>query len=194
MDYDRFDALIFDCDGTLADTMPAHYAAWKATMDRYGMTFPEDRFYSLGGVPARRIVKMLAEEHGLAIDTLAVAYEKERAFEQYLETVTCIEPVVSIARRYHGRKPLAVATGGLRHIVERTLDLLEIRDLFDALVASEDVEHHKPAPDTYLLAAERLGVDPARCCAFEDTDLGLQAARSAGMEAVDIRPLCAVRA
>ena len=190
-DYAAFDVLIFDCDGTLADTMPAHYVAWCDTLSRHGMHFPEDRFYELGGVPAHRIAAMLAAEQGRQVDPHALALEKEHAFEDRLASICAVEPVVTIAREYHGRLPLAVATGGFRHVVERSLDLLDIRHLFDALVSHEDVEHHKPAPDTYLLAAERLGVVPGECCAFEDTDLGLQAIRAAGMHAVDIRALCA---
>ncbi len=189
--FDSFDALVFDCDGTLADTMPAHFLAWSQTVARLGLSFPEDRFYSLGGVPAHRIMAMLAAEQGVKLDPVVAAAEKEAAFERLLDAILPIEPVVAVARRYRGIKPMAVATGGYRHIVERTLTNLNIRPWFDHIVAMEDVEHHKPAPDTYLVAAQRLGVDPRRCCAFEDTDLGLESARSAGMTTVDIRQLCA---
>lgn len=187
---DSFDALVFDCDGTLADTMPAHFEAWTEIANKYGLKFPETRFYALGGAPANKILKMLASEQGVTLDHEAVAHEKEHLFhDKYLEHVRAIEPVVAIARRYHGRKPMAVATGGIRKVIERCLDNLGIRGLFDALVSSEDVAHHKPAPDTYLEAARRLGVEPSRCCAFEDTDIGLQAARAAGMTAMDVRSL-----
>jgi HAD superfamily hydrolase (TIGR01509 family) len=192
-DYSQFDALVFDCDGTLADTMPAHFVAWTKAVHRHGLTFPEDRFYALGGVPAPRIVQLLAREQGKTLDAVAVADEKEQLFEQHLDAVRCVDPVVAIARAYHGRRPMAVASGGYRHIVKQTLQLLQIDHLFQAVVGQEDVEHHKPAPDSYLLAAKRLEVDPQRCCAFEDTDLGLASARAAGMTAVDIRPLCAAR-
>lgn len=193
-DYASFEGLVFDCDGTLADTMPAHYIAWRDTMNRHGIAFPEDRFYALGGVPAHRIVAMLAREQDKAFtpeQIVEMAEEKERAFEKHLHTICAVEPVVAVAREYHGRVPMAVATGGYRHIVERSLELIHIRHLFDAIVSHEDVEHHKPAPDTYLLAAERLGVRPERCCAFEDTDLGIESAAGAGMTVVDIRQLCA---
>lgn len=193
MNYSRFDGLVFDCDGTLADTMPAHFVAWKTMLDRYGIPFPEDRFYALGGVPAHRIVDMLFKEQGKPQTpqrVLELAEEKEREFEHTLEATTCVEPVVAIARRYAGKMPMAVASGGYRHIVDRTLRVIGIRELFSVIVGQEDVTHPKPAPDPYLLAAERLGVDPKRCAAFEDTDLGLESARAAGMHAVDIRPLC----
>ncbi|MEO0586794.1 MAG: HAD-IA family hydrolase [Planctomycetota bacterium] len=189
-DFHTFDGLIFDCDGTLIDTMPAHFLAWSETMRAYGIEFPEDRFYSLGGVPALRIVAMLAEEQGVAIDALAVAHEKEHRFiEHYTHDVRLIEEVAGIAREHRGRVPLAVATGGMRKVIEPMLRDRGVRDWFDAVVTADDVEHHKPAPDTYLLAAEKIGVDPSRCCAFEDTDLGMEAIRAAGMTSVDIRPL-----
>lgn len=191
-DYGSFSALVFDCDGTLADTMPAHFVAWRDTMNRYGIDFPEDRFYALGGVHAHRIVAMLFAEQGKPISDdriLEIAEEKEREFQKHLSHVTPVEPVVAVAQQFAGRLPMAVASGGYRHIIERSLELIGIRDLFPVIVSHEDVEHHKPAPDTFLLAARRLGVDPTRCCAFEDTDLGLQAVRAAGMTAVDIRHL-----
>jgi len=189
-DFSTFDALIFDCDGTLIDTMPAHFRAWSETMHNHGIDFPEDRFYALGGVPAHRIVDMLAREQGKSLDPLAVAHEKERLFvDHHTHDVRLIKPVADIARAHRGQRPLGVATGGLRMVVEPMLHDTGVFDWFGAVVTADDVEHHKPAPDTYLLAAEKLGVDPARCCAFEDTDLGMQAIHAAGMTAVDIRPL-----
>ncbi|MEM6332304.1 MAG: HAD-IA family hydrolase [Planctomycetota bacterium] len=189
-DFHSFDGLIFDCDGTLIDTMPAHFRAWSETMNAHGIDFPEDRFYALGGVPASRIVAMLADEQGVALDALAVAHEKERHFlDHHTHGMQLIEEVAGIAREHRGRVPLAVATGGLRQVIEPMLVEQGVRDWFDAVVTADDVEHYKPAPDTYLLAAEKIGVDPSRCCAFEDTDLGMEAIRAAGMTAVDIRPL-----
>ena len=189
-EYDAWAALVFDCDGTLADTMPAHFAAWSETADRYGLRFPEDRFYALGGVPADRIVRLLASEQGVSVaDPDAVAHEKEAAFAEHLGDVGPVPEVVAIAEAYRGRRPMAVATGGFRYLVEQSLDRIGIRHWFDALVAAEDVAEHKPAPDTYLEAARRLGIAPQRCCAFEDTDIGLESARGAGMRAIDIRPI-----
>jgi len=190
-DYSAFQGLIFDCDGTLADTMPAHFLAWTETLQRYGLAFSEDRFYALGGVPAPRIVRLLADEQGRSIDARAVADEKEQRYEGYLDAIGGIAPVLAIARAHHGRRPMAVASGGYRHIVLRTLERLEIGDLFDAVVGQEDVEHHKPAPDSFLLAAKRLGVDPRRCCAFEDAEPGIAAAQAAGMTVVDVREIAA---
>jgi beta-phosphoglucomutase-like phosphatase (HAD superfamily) len=184
-------ALIFDCDGTLADSMPLHWRAWKKVTENHGLLFPEHRFYALGGVPARDIMKMLGEEQNRPIDYLAVAKEKELTFESLIPQVQRIAPIVQIARDNHGKLPMAVASGGTRRIVTQTLHHLGIADLFQAVVVSEDVVHQKPAPDIYLEAARRLGVAPEFCRAYEDTDLGLQAIRAAGMEAVDVRPLLA---
>lgn len=180
-------ALIFDCDGTLADTMPLHWQAWQVIQKRHNFTFPEDRFYSLGGVPSRDILAMLKAEQKLELNPIAVALEKE---ETYLENLTEVEPihsVVEIARHHHGVVPMAVASGGTQRIIDLVLRHLKIRDLFDTVVTSEDVKHQKPAPDIFLEAARRLGVAPQFCRAYEDTDLGMRAILAAGMEAVDVR-------
>jgi beta-phosphoglucomutase-like phosphatase (HAD superfamily) len=149
----------------------------------------EERFYSLGGVPARDILKLLITEQGVPLDPVAVAREKEA---EYLPLIAQVEPiniVVGVARENYGKIPLAVASGGTRKIIEQVLDHLGIRSLFQAIVTSEDVVNQKPAPDIFLEAARRLGVPPQFCRAYEDTDLGMRAIRAAGMEAVDVREL-----
>ena len=186
MDYD---ALIFDCDGTLADTMPAHFVAWTATMKRYGIEFTEERFYALGGVPTKNIVAMLADEAGVKLDVAAVALEKEHAFHDYLHQVGRIDPVVAIAEEHRGKLPMAVATGTERWSVERVLDQIGIRDWFGFIACADEVPNPKPAPDVYLEAAKQLGVDPTRCCVYEDSDLGIEGAHRAGMACVDVRPM-----
>lgn len=181
-------ALIFDCDGTLAHTMPVHWEAWKEVTALHGLTFPEERFYALGGVPTRDIVRMLAAEQGRTdIDPLRFAAEKEEAYFRRFAHIGPVEEVVSIAREHRGRIPMAVASGGSRHAIHRVLRHLEILEWFGAVVTNEDVVHQKPAPDIFLEAARRLGVEPRFCRAYEDTDLGIQAIQAAGMEAVDIR-------
>ncbi|HUC85564.1 MAG TPA: HAD-IA family hydrolase [Candidatus Acidoferrales bacterium] len=181
--------LIFDCDGTLADTMPLHWRAWQLVTRRHSLHFPEDRFYALGGVPSRDILKLLSREQGRSLDHLAVAHEKETAYLPLLAEVEPIHAVVEIARANFGRIPMAVASGGTQAIITQVLAHLKIRHFFQAVVTSEMVEHQKPAPDIFLEAARRIGVQPEYCRAFEDTDLGLQAIRSAGMDAVDVRDL-----
>jgi len=182
-------AIVFDCDGTLADTMPLHWQAWQVIQSRHQFHFPEDRFYSLGGVPSREILTMLKAEQRLEINPIAIALEKE---ETYLAMAAQVEPVhaiVEIARSHEGRLPMAVASGGTRKIIHMVLEKLGIRHLFQAVVTSEDVQNQKPAPDIFLEAARRLGVDPKLCRGYEDTDLGMQAIRAAGMEAIDVRDI-----
>lgn len=187
--------IIFDCDGTLADTMPLHWRAWQAISNRHQISLTEDRFYSLGGVPSRDILAMLSREQGLTLDPITVAREKEALYLPLIAQVEPINAVVGVAREYFGKIPLAVASGGTRRSIEQVLGHLGIRDLFAAVVTNEDVVHQKPAPDIFLEAARRIGVPPHLCRAYEDTDLGMQAIRAAGMEAVDVRELTrAVRA
>ena len=181
--------LIFDCDGTLADTMPLHWRAWQMVTQRHRIHFPEDRFYSLGGVPSRDILKLLGQEQGHSFDHIAVAHEKEEAYLPLMAQIEPVHAVVEIAKANHGRIPMAVASGGTQTIICRVLDQLKIRHLFNAVVTSEMVKRQKPAPDIFLEAARQIGVEPKFCRAYEDTELGLQAIRAAGMEAVDVREL-----
>jgi len=181
--------IIFDCDGTLADTMPLHWRAWQVISRRHGFALNEERFYSLGGVPSRDILKLLSAEQGIALDPLAVAREKEAEYLPLIAQVEPINTVVGTAREHYGRIPLAVASGGTRRVIEQVLEHLGIRQLFQAVVTTEDVVNQKPAPDIFLEAARRIGVPPQFCRAYEDTDLGMKAIRAAGMEAVDVREL-----
>ena len=181
--------LVFDCDGTLADTMPLHWRAWQVIAAKYKLHFPEDRFYSLGGVPSRDILKMLAKEQGVTLDHIQAAHEKENAYLPLMAEVEPIHAVVEIAEENFGKIPMAVASGGTLPIIEQVLTHLKIRHLFGAVVTSEMVKNQKPAPDIFVEAARRIGVDPKSCRGYEDTDLGMQAIRSAGMDAVDVREL-----
>jgi len=181
--------LIFDCDGTLADTMPLHWHAWQMVTQRHNLHFPEERFYAFGGVPARDILKLLAREQGRSLDHIAVAHEKEEAYLPLLPQVEPIHAVLEIAKANYGKIPMAVASGGTENIIGQVLHHLKIQHLFDAIVTSEMVKNQKPAPDIFLEAARRIRVEPKFCRGYEDTDLGLQAIRAAGMEAVDVRQL-----
>jgi beta-phosphoglucomutase family hydrolase len=185
--------LIFDCDGTLVDTMPLHWRAWQKVAARHGLHFPEERFYALGGVPSRDIAKTLACEQGITLDNLAVAKEKEVEYLALIEEIEPIHSIVAIARQHHGKIPMAVASGGSHKVIELVLARLGIRHLFDAIVTSEDVVNQKPAPDIFLEAARRIGVEPQFCRAYEDTDLGMQAIRAAGIQAVDVREMLVKR-
>ena len=182
-------ALIFDCDGTLTDSMRAHYMAWREALVEFGMDLNEQRFYSHSGTPSRRVIPMLAAEQGVQLDFDAANERKEAAFMRSLHLLEPIEPIVEVARSHRGQLPMAVASGGVRRLVHEQLRHIRILDWFDTIVTAEDTERHKPDPDVFLEAADRLGVDPKRCRVYEDGDAGIEAARRAGMECVDIRPL-----
>lgn len=181
-----YEAIVFDCDGTLVDTMPLHYVAWSLVLRKYRISFPEARFYQMGGISTQKIVAILAREAGLDIDSLKVSQEKDAAFMVHLSQIKPILKTIAIAQRAYGVVPLAIATGATLKLAKAELEAVNIAHLFKTIVAAEDVMHHKPSPDVYLEAARRLGVDPGRCLAFEDTEIGLQAARSAGMEAIHV--------
>jgi HAD superfamily hydrolase (TIGR01509 family) len=182
-------ALVFDFDGTLVDTMPLHFRAWQVLAKRHGFVFPRERLYAMGGIPTRDILKILRAEQGLSFDPLVVAKEKEETYLALLDEVKPIPEILAIARENFGKLPMAVASGGTRRVIERLLTHLGLGELFAAVVTSEDVVNQKPAPDIFLEAACRLGVPPAQCRAYEDTDLGMAAIRAAGMEAVDVRSI-----
>jgi beta-phosphoglucomutase family hydrolase len=181
----EFGAYIFDCDGTLADTMPLHYRAWTRLVTELGGSFPESLFYECGGKPTAEILRTLRDEHGLKVEDLEhAAKRKEAYFLEMLSEIKPIEPVLGVVRRWYGIKPLAVASGGFRTQIEQTLDALGIRSLFSAVVCVEDYARGKPFPDPFLEAARRLNVVPQDCVVFEDSPLGVQAAAAAGMECV----------
>ncbi len=183
------EGLIFDCDGTIVDTMPIHYAAWCSTTAKHGLVFPEERFYALGGVSPFEVLRMLSEEQGVEIDSDAVTYQKEAKYMELIGNAKEIPEVMQIVRDNHGKLPMAVASGGTHETVEGILQQCGIRHYFDAIVTSQDVDNPKPAPDTFLEAARRINVAPEKCRAYEDADMGMKAILAAGMEAVDVREM-----
>ncbi|MBS0656964.1 MAG: HAD family phosphatase [Verrucomicrobia bacterium] len=193
-DLDRFDALLFDCDGTLADTMPIHYRAWRQTLDPLGIDFPQATFDAWGGTPAREIVARLALSHGLTLDAHEVSEGKESLYLTMLERVARIEAVCTVAEQAarEGRV-VACVSGGRRAIVEHTLELIGLRALMRVVIGAEDYARGKPHPDPFLAAATRLGVEPARCLVFEDTGTGEAAAHAAGMTCVLVQALPAAK-
>ena len=186
---DHIRGLIFDCDGTIADTMPMHYRAWSAAFAEHNHTFPESMFYGFAGMPTIRIIQTLNEKHGYTLPVQATASRKEQLFEEMIHEVLPIKPVVALVYKYEGKMPMAVASGGTYKLVSKTLAALNLLDKFQAVVTADDVKHGKPAPDIFLEAARRLNVPATDCAAFEDGEMGLQSARAAGMYVVDVRPI-----
>jgi beta-phosphoglucomutase family hydrolase len=179
-----FRAYLFDCDGTIADSMPLHYKAWKKALAEYGCTYDEDMFYAWGGKPVRKIIADLNEMHGLEMPVDVLAENKERLYHAQLPELQGIPEVVEHIEAQHGRIPFAVVSGSRRQSVIGSLTALGLLNRFDVLVCAEDYKHGKPAPDAFLLGAQKLGVAPEHCLVFEDTELGIQAATAAGMKSV----------
>jgi len=179
-----FRAYIFDCDGTIVDSMPLHYRAWKAALAEWNCEFPEDLFYSWGGKPVREIIAELNQMHGLNMPIDSLATRKEALYLAQLPSLKTIPEVVEHIHAQFGRIPLAVASGSRRDSVVGSLTTVGLLDKFQAIVSAGEYKNAKPAPDCFLLAAARLGVAPRDCLVFEDTQLGIQAATAAGMASV----------
>lgn len=183
----QYDAIIFDCDGTLTDSMPVHYIAWYHTLSRYGLSFPEDRFYALGGMPTDKIISLLSSEQNIAVIASEVSDQKEAAFLELIHLLQPIDAVLDIARNCRGKHPIAVASGGFRDVILLQLKQIGCDDWFDTVVTAEDTVLHKPHPDVFLEAAKRMNANPKNCLVYEDSDLGIQAAQAAGMDWIDVR-------
>jgi len=181
--------LIFDCDGTLVDSMPLHYQAWVTVLRRHDLELTEARFYQWAGTSIEEVIKRLAAEKGLNVDAAAIATERdEYFFDLAAGNLQPVAVVVDIAKHYYGQLPMAVATGSTRESAVASLRAIGILELFDAVVSSQEAGPPKPAPDVFLLAAKRIGVPANECVVFEDGEAGLVASRAAGMLTVDIRP------
>jgi HAD superfamily hydrolase (TIGR01509 family) len=185
----RYAGYIFDCDGTLADSMPVHYFAWANIVQKYGGQIPEDLFYALGGWPSRKMVVHLNELFGTTLDPDIVAEEKEQFYVEHILTIQPIPEVVAFAREVVSFAKVAVASGGVLPVVTQTLKAIGLQELFPVIVTSEQVKHGKPAPDMFLEAARRMRVTPGDCLVLEDSPAGFEAATAAGMDyAVVARP------
>jgi HAD superfamily hydrolase (TIGR01509 family) len=185
-----FAGYIFDLDGTLIDSMPVHYRAWDAAMRRQGMPGPldEDYFYALGGVHSVRVAELFGERYGITLDPVAVTHEKEMIYLEYLDDVRVIDATVSFLRGIATSHPRAIATGGLEEVAYPSLDKSGLRQFFDIVITPAQVApgRGKPAPDMFLLAAERMGVRPESCLVFEDAEPGIEGALAAGMQVVRV--------
>ena len=184
----NFRAYLFDCDGTIVDSMPLHYIAWKAALGEWGCEFDEELFYAWGGKPTDVIISTLNEMNGLKMPVEALAQYKEELYFDLLPRLKVIPEVVEHIEARHGQLPFAVVSGGRRSSVVRSLTALGLLEKFETIVGADDYTRGKPAPDAFLLAAAKLGVAPKDCLVFEDTDLGIQAATAAGMASVKVPP------
>src|SRR5665213_668556 len=181
-------AYLFDCDGTIVDSMPLHYVAWKKALAEWDCAFDEQLFYAWGGMPVIEIVSLLNEKQGLNMPVEAVAIRKEKFYIDLASQLKAVPEVLEIIEEQHGRIPFAVVSGSTRESVSSSLRSLSLLDRFDVLVCAGDYKKGKPDPEPFLLAAAKLGVTPETCLVFEDTDMGIQAAKTAGMASVKILP------
>ena len=198
LSFDRtaYDGFIFDCDGTLADSMPIHYRAWTESLtDKLGRPsteFTEELFYHFGGMPARAIVARMNQDFGWNLDPDKTAHEKEEHFVTMLDQIGPVPEVIEALHSLGREANVAVASGGLTFIVRDTLRFIGLEvgpgHYVKHLIGSDQVQHGKPDPELFLKAAEMLGVAPARCLVFEDAEPGFLAAKAAGMDYIDVRP------
>lgn len=179
-----FGGYIFDCDGTIADTMPIHYRAWSHAVHLMGGEYPEELFYRWGGKPTAVIVDELNKKFGYTMDIEETVRVKEKYFLDHVGEAKPIEAVLNVARSVHGKRPMAIASGGHHELVDATLRGIGIYEMFDAIVCAEDYVRGKPWPDPFLEAARRMKVAPKECVVFEDSPLGIEAAEAAGMQHV----------
>jgi len=184
----KFGAYLFDCDGTIVDSMPLHYKAWKQILSEWNCEFSEERFYAWGGMPIVEIISTLNKEYGLSMPVETLAARKESLYFELLPELKPVPEVVEHIFEQHGKIPLAVVSGSTRDSVVASLTALRLLDRFDALVCAGEYRNSKPHPEAFLLAAEKLGVPPNACLVFEDTDMGIEAATAAGMKSARVPP------
>jgi HAD superfamily hydrolase (TIGR01509 family) len=183
-----FGAYLFDCDGTIVDSMPLHYIAWRKALAEWNCAFDEQLFYAWGGTPVAEIISLLNEQQGLSMSVETVSSRKENSYRELLPRLQAIPEVLEHIDAQRGRIPFAVVSGSTRESVIASLVTLKLLDRFDTMVCAGDYQKGKPDPECFLLAASRLGVVPETCLVFEDTDMGIQAAAAAGMASVRIPP------
>ena len=181
-----FKAYLFDCDGTVADSMPLHYRAWKQALGEWGCQFTEKRFYELGGMPVKGIIATLNREQSLDMPVDEVEHRKENLYYEIIAELQPVPEVLEHIHAKHGRIPFAVVSGSTRNSVTASLKVLNLLDRFEVLVCAGEYKKGKPDPEAFLTAASKLGVAPESCLVFEDTDMGIQAAKAAGMAWVKV--------
>ena len=180
--------LIFDLDGTLSDSLPGHVATWNMVGEKYGFKFDPYIIVEMTGRPTIEFAKKVIEQFGISEDPAKLARMKQQAFWNMANSLKPIDEVVSIVKEYYGKLPMSVGTGASRRSAEVQLEKLNLTKYFDAVVSANDVSNFKPEPHTFLKCARLMGVDPEFCQVFEDGELGIQAAKNAGMMVTDVRP------
>lgn len=182
--------LIFDCDGTLVDSLPLYREGWIAALeDAIGQGVPPEWFHGHGGMSEHMVLDIVEARLGRSVNRDGIILQARDSMLRKLHVLREITVVADIARQYHGRLPMAVASNGSRQIVSACLRHLGLERLFDAIITIDDVDNPKPAPDMFLLAAGRLALAPASCLVFEDSREGMLAATRAGMAHVDVNTL-----
>jgi HAD superfamily hydrolase (TIGR01509 family) len=181
-----FRAYLFDCDGTIVDSMPLHYIAWKKALGEWNCEFDEELFYAWGGKPPVEIIAALNQMNGLEMPVEAVAERKEDLYFKQLPQLKPVPEVLEIIKAQRGRIPFAVVSGSTRESIVKSLTVVHMLDWFPVIVGFEDYARSKPAPDVFLAGAERLGVPPEKCLVFEDASIGIEGAIAAGMVAVRV--------
>lgn len=182
----KFRAYLFDCDGTVVDSMPLHYIAWTKALAEWKCPFDEELFYKWGGMPPIEIAATLNQMQGLQMPVEAVAERKENLYYEQLPDLKPVPEILEHIEDQYGRIPFAVVSGSSRESVMKSLTTVHLLDRFAVLVGSEDYTRSKPAPDAFLVAAARLGVSPGDCLVFEDTEIGIAGATAAGMASVRV--------
>ena len=181
-------AIIFDLDGTLSDSLPVHIATWHRLCNEMGCTFDESIVAEMTGMATISFAERIKREHHLEIAPQEIVRRKQSYFWENVHKVKPIHPVVEVVKRYHKIVPMAVGTGASRRSAELQLETLRLMEYFDAIVTADDIDRHKPHPDTFLKCAKLMNVQPEDCLVLEDGILGMQAAREAGMQLIDVRP------
>ncbi len=180
--------LIFDLDGTLSNSLPVHVDTWNKVGEIYGFKFDPQIIHEMTGRPTIEFARHIVEKYGLSVNPAEIVKLKQRTFWDSAQLLEPVKEIISIVKKYHGKLPMSVGTGASRKSAEVQLEELQIAHYFEGIVSADDVDNHKPEPDTFLKCAQLMGVPPSKCQVFEDGDLGIEAAKKAGMMVTDVRP------
>jgi len=179
--------LIFDCDGTLVDSMPLHMEGWRAAFQKFNADYKESFLMSACGMKEADVITFYNQVHGTAINSALMVEYKHEFINRHLSTIKEVEPIAAIAKKYHGVLPMAVVSGSTSNIVYAELEIIGLQALFPVILTADDPIPPKPAPDLFYEAARRMNLTPSDCLVFEDGEAGLEAARKAGMRTIDVR-------